>query len=71
MQASNYLLMQSRRLISGQRLVTLPQDVHTASWQTLGLVSAAVSSGAIHELDRVKTLQSCQEMEKGAHKKEV
>lgn len=32
-----------RRLISGQRLVTLPQDVHTASWQTLGLVSAVVS----------------------------
>lgn len=32
-----------RRLISGQRLVTLPQDVHTASWQTLGLGSAAVS----------------------------
>lgn len=24
-------------------LVTLPQDVHTASWQTLGLGSAAVS----------------------------
>lgn len=32
-----------RRLISGQRLVNLPQDVHTASWQTLGLGSAAVS----------------------------
>lgn len=32
-----------RRLISGQLLVTLPQDVHTASWQTLGLGSAAVS----------------------------
>lgn len=32
-----------RRLISGQRYVTLPQDVHTASWQTLGLGSAVVS----------------------------